>query len=310
MKLNNKKRITNPIYFELLKLKLINNNNLIKVSNKTRDKKISVYQDKISKIIFLEKYLRKTNYYEKIKDQKKIYSLKDKEKNISKIKTTKGIVKSTNLNDDLRRFKQFNKHVFKKDILDFGCGLGKFLNYSKNAKSLNAVEIRKNCINFIKDNFKRINIKENIKNFKIKFDIITMFHTLEHIPKQVEILKILKNKIKKNGTIIIEVPHANDFLLNIDSMKEFKNFTFWSEHLILHTEQSLKKILQKTGFKKIKIEFFQRYGLDNHLGWVIHKKPSGHSYFKKFISANNNENYKQKLIKLKMSDTLIAIASN
>ena len=29
--------------------------------------------------------------------------------------------------------------AFKKDILDFGCGLGKFLNYSKNAKSLKKI---------------------------------------------------------------------------------------------------------------------------------------------------------------------------
>ena len=70
-----------------------------------------------------------------------------------------------------------------------------------------------------------------------------MFHVLEHIPYQIDTLKILKSKLKKGGKIIIEVPHAEDFLILQEELKEFKNFTFWSEHLILHTYKSLKSIL-------------------------------------------------------------------
>ena len=85
-----------------------------------------------------------------------------------------------------------------------------------------------------------------------------MFHVLEHIPYQVETLKMLKSKLKTKGKIIIEVPHAEDFLILQDELKEFKNFTFWSEHLILHTYKSLRTILAKSGFKKINIQFYQR----------------------------------------------------
>ena len=60
----NFKKITNPIYLELLKLKLIKKKNIIKISNRCRDGKIAVYQDKISKIFFLEKYsFTKNKYY-------------------------------------------------------------------------------------------------------------------------------------------------------------------------------------------------------------------------------------------------------
>ena len=47
----------NPIINELLSLKLINELNLIILSNKTRDRKIKVIKDLKTKIIFLEKYL-------------------------------------------------------------------------------------------------------------------------------------------------------------------------------------------------------------------------------------------------------------
>ena len=39
------------------------------------------------------------------------------------------------------------------------------------------------------------------------------------------------------------------FLILQNELKEFKNFTFWSEHLILHTVRSLRKILNLSGLK-------------------------------------------------------------
>ena len=44
-----KYRITNPIYFELKKLKLIRDKDLVIISKKTRDKPIRVIQDKKKK---------------------------------------------------------------------------------------------------------------------------------------------------------------------------------------------------------------------------------------------------------------------
>ena len=83
----------------------------------------------------------------------------------------------------------------------------------KNYKSLSGIELRKECINYIQKNIKKIDISDNINSFDKKFDIITMFHVLEHIPYQIETLKVLKSKLKNKGKIIIEVPHAEDFLI-------------------------------------------------------------------------------------------------
>ena len=53
-----------------------------------------------------------------------------------------------------------------------------------------------------------------------------MFHVLEHLPNQIDILKKLKNNLRKNGKIIIEVPSANDLLISLEDLKSFKKFTF------------------------------------------------------------------------------------
>ena len=193
-------------------------------------------------------------------------------------------------------------------MLDFGCGWGGFLKNIKESKSLSGVELRKECINHIRYNTKNINISDDINSFNKKFDIITMFHVLEHIPYQVETLKLIKKKLKNKGKVIIEVPHAEDFLLLQEELKEFKNFTFWSEHLILHTYRSLKTVLAKSGFKKIKIQYYQRYNFSNHLGWFLKRKPGGHNYFKKLVSNKLNNSYCENLKTLGQTDTLIATA--
>ncbi len=299
----------NPIFDELKKLKLVSRDGSIILSNRTRDKKIKVIKDLKTKIIYLEKYTTSNKYYSSLKykdgDKK---AIKKNKKKIENIKTFSGNLKTPIIEDDLRRAIQFKKILKKKDILDFGCGWGGFLSNIKEYKTLTGVELRKECINHIRKNVKKIDISDNVNSFDKKFDVITMFHVLEHIPYQIKTLKILKSKLKDKGKIIIEVPHAEDFLILQEELKEFKNFTFWSEHLILHTFKSLKTILIKAGFKKIKIQYYQRYNFSNHLGWFLKRKPGGHNFFRKIVTKKLNDAYCENLKKLRQTDTLIVIA--
>tara|TARA_E500000178_G_C16946679_1_gene719162 strand:- start:359 stop:1267 length:909 start_codon:yes stop_codon:yes gene_type:complete len=299
----------NPIIDELTKLKLISKSNLFTLSNKTRDSKIKVLKDLKTKVIILEKYITTNKYYSSLKyndDDRKVLN-KSKLK-IKSVKTLSGNVKTPLIEDGYRRARQFNKILKNKDILDFGCGWGGFLRNVKNYKSLSGIELRKECVNYIQKNVRKINISDNLNFFEKKFDIITIFHVLEHIPYQMDTLKKLKLKLKNKGKIIIEVPHAEDFLILQEELKEFKNFTFFSEHLILHTYKSLKLILLKSGFKNIKIQYYQRYNFSNHLGWFLKRKPGGHNFYNEIVSDKLNLSYCENLKKLGQTDTLIAIA--
>lgn len=299
----------NPIFDELIKLKLISKLNLITLSNRTRDKKIKVIKDLKTKIIFLEKYITSNEYYSLLKYSDNDRKFLDKKiKKIANVKTSFGDKKIPFIEDDYRRAVQFEKNLKNKDILDFGCGWGGFLRNLKNYKSLSGIELRKECINYLRKNVKKIDISDNINSFDKKFDIITMFHVLEHIPYQIKTLKLLKSKLKNKGKIIIEVPHAEDFLILQEELREFKNFTFWSEHLILHTYKSLKSILMKAGFKSVNIQYYQRHNFSNHLGWFLKRKPGGHNFYKEIISDSLNSSYCENLKKLGQTDTLIAIA--
>jgi len=302
--MSKKNNITNPVYKELLKNKVISKNHFL-FHSKTRDKNIKVYKDRMSEVIFLERFLTDTNYY-KSKKKKIPNKVIKKYNNVS---TNFGIIRSLYLNDDLRRINIFKKYIVNKDVLDFGCGFGGFAKLTlRFSNSTSVTELRPDCIKYLKKN-KKINFIKNFLEDKKLYDTIFLFHVLEHIPHQILTLKNLRRKLKKNGKIIIEVPSSKDLLLNIQNLKEFKDFSLWSEHLILHSSNSLKKILNLSGFKKIRITFFQRYNLNNHLNWFINKKPGGHEKYLDFFDKNINNFYCKYLEKKGLSDTLISYAT-
>ena len=136
----------NPVKQTLRKYKLIDNKNLILISKRTRDKKIKVFQDKKTKIIFLEK-LSKQNDYAKIRyndfETKNFYKNKIINKKKIKVKMLRG--------DDIkRRLKDYYSLYKNKTILDFGSGWGGFLLNIKKKKSLTAFELRSECLSYLK----------------------------------------------------------------------------------------------------------------------------------------------------------------
>ena len=63
--------------------------------------------------------------------------------------------------------------------------MGGFLTNNEKSKSLSGVELKDKCIFYIKKKFRKIAIQKDINNFNKKFDLITLFHVLEHIPHQI-----------------------------------------------------------------------------------------------------------------------------
>ena len=290
------KEITNPVYLELIELNLINKKHLKKISNTTRDKPISVYLDKKSKIIFLERYESNIEYYENQAsgDPKDAYFLENK-----------------HYPDDYRRFKQFEKDIESAEyILDYGCEWGGFLRLvSDKCKKISGVELNNDCLNFLRNDFPGSSFFKKVTDINDKPDLITLFHVLEHLPHQLDSLIEFRNALTDKDKIIIEVPHAQDFLIQSVDLKEFRNFTFWSEHLILHTKESLKILLKKAGFRDVEVFGYQRYGFTNHLGWFVDGTPNGHVKNRGLEDFELDKAYKKSRVDSSTTDTLIAVAT-
>lgn len=99
----------------------------------------------------------------------------------------------------------------KGSLLDIGAGTGDFLALAKkNGWNTTGVEPNEKA--------KAIAINKGVHfvaNTELlpshSFDVITMWHVLEHVPDLDKQLKELKRLLKPNGTILIAVPNFNSF---------------------------------------------------------------------------------------------------
>ena len=143
----------------------------------------------------------------------------------------------------------------------------------------------------------------NIPNNK-KFDVITAFHVIEHLKDPVAFLKLISQYLKKDGRIFLEFPNANDALVSLYNSKEFAKFTYWSCHLMLFTNKSIKKIVQKAGLNCVNISQVQRYPLSNHMFWLAKGCPGGHEIWEFLNGDMINSEYAKKLAEKGMCDTI------
>jgi ubiquinone/menaquinone biosynthesis C-methylase UbiE/transcription elongation factor Elf1 len=136
---------------------------------------------------------------------------------ISHSNTSKGIVNA--LYQIARRFTiKRKKRLIKsicpdgKSLLDFGCGTGEFLAVMKNdgwnskgiEPGVTAREFAKNS--HLLDVIEPQEMHKIASNF---FDIITLWHVLEHVHKLNESVEELKRILKDNGKLVVAVPNNN-----------------------------------------------------------------------------------------------------
>jgi len=99
--------------------------------------------------------------------------------------------------------------------------------------------------------------------------------------------------------VIIEVPHARDFLLSTLDHEGFRKFTLRSDHCILHTRESLTRFMEFVGFKRVSIRSVQRYPISNHLGWLSRNSPGGHTSDLSILDSDSmHVAYESALLKL------------
>ena len=261
---------------------------------------IKFYKDTKSGIIFIKS---------EIIDDKEYISGEYREKKALKEGKNSSSLNYERHKDCIRRLNDTKQFYIGKDIVDFGCGHGHFLNNIRNlARSICGIELQSNLVNELNSNgIKCLTNLEKVEDNSI--DSFFLFHSFEHLPDPLAILKQIKSKLRATGKIVIEVPHADDFLLSTLNLKSFTSSTLWSQHLILHTKTSIKVFLQESGYENILIKGIQRYPISNHLKWLKDNKPGGHLSNLSIIDDEDlNRAYANALSKISKSDTLFVIA--
>ncbi|MFD2542916.1 class I SAM-dependent methyltransferase [Lacinutrix gracilariae] len=160
------------------------------------------------------------------------------------------IVRGISLKRKLKLINSFSST--QKTLLDIGCGTGDFLQTAQqNNWQVSGIEPNEQAraIANTKTN-NAVFTTEQLQEFKKQsFDVITLWHVLEHLPNLTEQVSVLKSLLKENGSLIIAVPNYKSY-----DATHYKNF--WAaldvpRHLWHFNQKSIHTLFAKENMKVV-----------------------------------------------------------
>lgn len=180
--------------------------------------------------------------------------------------------------DKLREWSLKKKHnlitkYFPKNkklkILDIGCGTGAFLeSLDDNKFEKYGIEVNKEGWQVCKEKKLKVFNKDILRlNIQDKFDVITLWHVLEHLEKPMENFKKIRKIMTDDGILICATPNTDSLGFKIGRYNWFHLDS--PRHLVLYNKKSINYLNKKSGFKIIDFRYeYYDYPLD--LFWSIH----------------------------------------
>ncbi|NRA94410.1 MAG: class I SAM-dependent methyltransferase [Psychroserpens sp.] len=184
-------------------------------------------------------------------------------------------------------------HVNGKSLLDFGAGTGDFLKLAhKHSWDVKGIEPNFNARNIANKKTSNSVLDSNgLTTFSPNsFNVITLWHVLEHLPDLQEKLIQLKNLLSQDGRLVIAVPNYKSF----DA--EYYN-SFWAaydvpRHLWHFSQNSMTKLLAQQGLiiENILPMYFDSF----YVSLLSEKYKTGHMNFIKAFWIGLRSNWKAK----------------
>jgi 2-polyprenyl-3-methyl-5-hydroxy-6-metoxy-1,4-benzoquinol methylase len=139
----------------------------------------------------------------------------------------------------------------KGKLLDIGAGTGDFLTVArKDNWNVTGIEPNEKAKSIAEK--KGVSFADDVKTLdNNSFDVITMWHVLEHVPNLEEYISELKRLIKPNGIIIIAVPNFKSFDANY--YKEYWAAFDVPRHLWHFSKTAIQKLFAKQDLKLVDV---------------------------------------------------------
>lgn len=170
------------------------------------------------------------------------------------------LVKQIALRNKLKLINGFKTDT--KTILDFGCGTGDFLKVCcKDGWEITGIEPSVKARNLANQKLNNLVFDANeINNLKTKkFDVITLWHVLEHLPKLKDSINNFKQLLKPNGVLVIAVPNFKSYDANYYQ-------SYWAawdvpRHLWHFSQISISKLFGEVNMKIVETRpmYFDAY---------------------------------------------------
>ncbi|VEJ19535.1 bifunctional 3-demethylubiquinone-9 3-methyltransferase/ 2-octaprenyl-6-hydroxy phenol methylase [Capnocytophaga canimorsus] len=160
-------------------------------------------------------------------------------------------VKNINFKSKIRIISKYKNQ--KIQLLDIGAGTGDFVLSCKKQMHWEATGIEPNEKARQLAEKKQIRLLENYDDLKEKsFDVITLWHVLEHIPDLENEIQKINSLLKEDGILIVAVPNYKSW--DAQHYKQFWAAYDVPRHLWHFSKTSIQKIFTPKGFQLLEIK--------------------------------------------------------
>jgi hypothetical protein len=112
--------------------------------------------------------------------------------------------------------------------------------------------------------------------------------------------------LNPGGNFLFEMPNVNDPLLALYSNDAYHKFYWYPFHLFFYSPKTIAKLFSSMfNMFNVQVLLKQRYGIINHLRWVLRGKPGNFNAKIPILDSI----YEKVLKSYNMSDTLIITGS-
>jgi 2-polyprenyl-3-methyl-5-hydroxy-6-metoxy-1,4-benzoquinol methylase len=148
----------------------------------------------------------------------------------------------------------------ERDLLDLGCGAGAFMRFmAVRGFSVTGAEI--NSATAALARAEGLDVRtadfddavDALAREGRRFDVVTMIHTLEHLPDPLRALRRLRSILRDDGAVAINVPNVRSFLTPVDRLLGTGVASIWDPvgHFSYFSWRSLRALCARASFRVV-----------------------------------------------------------
>jgi SAM-dependent methyltransferase len=108
-----------------------------------------------------------------------------------------------------RRLKILKRHRNSGTLLDVGTGTGQFLTIARECFAVKGTEVSESAVRIATERYGLDVVHGQIEEvqFSSSFDVVTLFHVLEHVPNPLATLRTCRELLNPGGILVVAVPN-------------------------------------------------------------------------------------------------------